>query len=149
MNKIKPNPKYLHPINAVMIGIMLAIALLVFCSCTNENVDNSNPPVKKIGYIDFHFNCIQDAIWDSVNCNIVIEYNDGSDYNKYNTISDSLFTNYICVVVPNHLAEQLLIDYKDWVTSDDTLYSMHLEYRWCIEEVIQNKNIKFTLKERT
>lgn len=149
MNKIKLNPKYLHPINAVISGIMIAISLLVFYSCNSGNGDNSKPPVKKIGYIDFHFDCIQDAIWDSVNCNIVIEYNDGTDYNKYNIISDSLFTNYICVVVPNHLAEQLLIDYKDWVVSDDTLYSMHLEYRWCIEEVIQNKQIKFTLKERT
>lgn len=149
MNKIKPNPKYLHPINAVISGIMIAISLLVLSSCDSGNVDNSKPPVKKIGYIDFHFDCIQDAIWDSVNCNIVIEYNDGSDYNKYNIISDSLFTNYICVVVPNHLAEQLLIDYKDWVAADDTLYAMHLEYRWCIEEIIKDKQITFTLKERT
>lgn len=149
MKKLKLNPKYLHSINAVILGIMIAISLYVFCSCNNGNGDNPKPPVKKIGYIDFHFDCIQDAIWDSVNCNIVIEYNDGSDYNKYNTISDSLFTNYICIIIPNHLAEQLLIDYKDWVASDDTLYSMHLEYRWCIEEVIQDKSIKFTLKERT
>jgi len=149
MKKLKLNPKYLHPINAVILGIMIAISLCIFCSCNNSNVNDSNPPVKKIGYIDFHFDCIQDAIWDSVNCNIVIEYNDGSDYNKYNTISDSLFTNYICIIVPNNLAEQLLIDYKDWYAADDTLYAMHLEYRWYIEEVIQGKSIKFTLKERT
>ena len=148
MKKFNLNPKYLHPINAVILGIMIAISLLVFCSCNSRNEDNSKPPVKKIGYIPFHFDCMQDAVWDSVNCNIVIEYNDGTDYNKYNTISDSLFTNYICIIVPNHLAEQLIEDYKDWRTADDTLYAMHLEYRWYIEEVIQGKSIKFTLKEK-
>lgn len=148
MNKSKPNPKYLHLINAVILGVMIAISLSVFCSCNSRNGDNSHPPIKRIAYIPFRFDCMQDAIWDSVNCNIVIEYNDGTDYNRYNTISDSLFTNYICVVVPNHLAEQLLIDYKDWHDADDSLYAMHLEYRWYIEEIIQGKTIRFTLKEK-
>ena len=149
MKKLKPNLKWLHPINVVILSAMLAIVLLVIPPFISGNKDNSPTPIKKIACIPFHFDCMQDAIWDSINCNIVIEYNDGSDYNKYNTISDSLFTNYICVFVPNHLAEQLLIDYKDWHDADDSLYAMHLEYRWYIEEIIQGKNIKFTLKERT
>lgn len=148
MKKIKPNPKYLHPINVVILGIMIAISLSVFCSCNSGNRDNSPTPIKRIACIPFHFDCMEDCIWDSVNCNIVIEYNDGSDYNRYNTISDSLFTNYICIIVPNYLAEQLLIDYKDWHDADDSLYAMHLEYRWYIEEIIQGKTITFTLKEK-
>jgi hypothetical protein len=87
-----------------------------------------------------------DCIWNG--SNIVIEYSDGTDYTKYNTISDSLFTNYICINVPDSLADNLIEDYKDWIASDDTLYAMHLEYRWYIEEIIQGKSIKFTLKEK-
>lgn len=147
MKKLNVNPKYLHPINAVILGIMIAISLLVFSSCNSGNGDNSRPPVKKIAYIDFHFDCMIDCIWNG--SNIMIEYADGTDYTKYNTISDSLFTNYICINVPNDIAANLIEDYKDWYAADDTLYAMHLEYRWCIEEVIQGKNVIFTIKERT
>lgn len=143
MKKIKLNPKYLHPINVVILGIMIAISLCVFCSC---NRDNSQSPVKKIAYINFHFDCMIDCIWNG--SNIVIEYSDGTDYTKYNIISDSLFTNYICINVPDSLAQNLIEDYKDWHDADDSLYAMHLEYRWYIEEIIQGKNIKFTLKEK-
>lgn len=147
MNKIKLNPKYLRPINAVILGIMIAISLLVFCSCNSGNGNYSHSPVKKIAYIDFHFDCMIDCIWNGYN--IVIEYADGTDYTKYNTISDSLFTNYICINVPDSLAHNLIEDYKDWYVADDFLYAMHLEYRWFIEEMIQDKQITFTLKERT
>ena len=60
MKKIKVNPKYLHPINAVILGIMIAISLCVFCSCNSRNGDDSPTPVKKIAYIDFHFDCMID-----------------------------------------------------------------------------------------
>lgn len=146
MKKLKPNLKYLHPINAVIISAMLAIVLLVMCSCNSRNTDNSHRPVKKIAYIDFHFDCMINCIWNG--SNIVIQYSDGTDYTKYNTISDSLFTNYICINVPNSLAHNLIEDYKDWYAADDILYAMHLEYRWYIEEIIENNTIKFTLKER-
>lgn len=146
MKKLKPNFKQLHLINVVVLNVMLVIVLLI-CSCNSRNRDNSHPPIKKIAYIDFHFDCMIDCVWNG--SNIVIEYADGTDYTKYNTISDSLFTNYICVNVPNSIAHQLIEDYKDWIVSDDTLYAMHLEYRWYIEEIIQNKQITFTLKERT
>lgn len=147
MKKLNVNPKYLHPINAVILGIMIAISLFVVCSCNSGNEDDSRSPVKKIAYIDFHFNCMIDCVWNR--SNIVIEYSDGTDYTKYNTVSDSLFTNYICINVPDSLAHNLIEDYKDWIAADDTLFAMHLEYRWYIEEVIQEKQIIFTLKERT
>ena len=146
MKKLKPNLKWLHPINVVIISAMLAIVLLVMCSCNSRNEDNSNSPVKKIAYIDFHFDCMINCFYNG--SNIVIQYSDGTNYTKYNTISDSLFTNYICINVPDSLAYNLIEDYKDWIASDDTLYAMHLEYRWYIEEVIQGKSIKFTLKEK-
>ena len=146
MKKLNVNLKWLHPINVVILSVMLAIVLLV-CSCNSGNGDNSCPPVKKIAYINFHFDCMIDCTWNG--SNIVIEYSDGTDYTKYNTISDSLFTNYICINVPDSLAHNLIEDYKDWIASNDTLYAMHLEYRWYIEEVIQDKTIIFTLKERT
>ena len=146
MNKLKLNPKVWHPINAVLLGIMIAISLSVFCSCNSGNGDNPPSPVKKIAYINFHFDCMINCNWNG--SNIVIQYSDGTDYTKYNTISDSLFTNYICINVPDSLAHNLIEDYKDWIASDDTLYAMHLEYRWFIEEVIQGKSIKFTLKEK-
>lgn len=146
MNKIKPNPKYLHPINAVILGVMIAISLYVFCSCNSRNEDNFHSPIKKVAYIDFHFDCMINCTWNG--SNIVIQYSDGTDYTKYNTISDSLFTNYICINVPNSLAHSLIEDYKDWYAADDTLYAMHLEYRWYIEEIIQGKTIIFTLKEK-
>lgn len=149
MKKLKPNLKWLHPINVVIISVMLAIVLLIVPSaCNNKTNEKDCPtPVKKIGYIPFHFDCMIDCIWNG--SNIVIKYSDGTDYTKYNTISDSLFTNYICINVPDSLAHNLIEDYKDWYTTDDTLYTMYLEYRWCIEEIIENKTIKFTLKERT
>lgn len=147
MKKLKLNPEYLHPINAAILGIMIAILLLVFYSCNSRTEDNSRSPIKKIAYINFHFDCMIDCIWNG--SNIVIEYSDGTDYTKYNTISDSLFTNYICINVPDSLAHQLIEDYKDWYAADDTLYAMHLEYHWYIEETIENKTITFTLKERT
>ena len=149
MKKIKLNLAWLHPINVIIASVMLAIVLLIVHSaCNNKtNEKDCSTPVKKIAYINFHFDCMIDCIWNG--SNIVIEYSDGTDYTKYNTISDSLFTNYICINVPDSLAHNLIEDYKDWIASDDTLYSMHLEYRWYIEEVIQDQSIKFTLKERT
>jgi hypothetical protein len=143
MNKIKPNPKYLRPINAVILGIMIAISLFVIVGFFN----NKTSPVERVRELTFHFDYMKDCSWNGHN--IVIEYNDGSDYNKYNTISDSLFTNYICVNVPNHLAERLIEDYKDYLTTDNRVYAIHLEHRWYIEERIIGKQIKFTLKERT
>lgn len=143
MNKIKPNFKWLHAINIVIISAMVVILLLIiptFCG-------NKPSPVERVRALDFHFNYMQDCNWNGHN--IVIEYNDGTDYNKYNTISDSLFTNYICVNVPNHLAERLIEDYKDYLTTDNRVYAIHLEHRWYIEERIRERKVIFTLKERT
>ena len=143
MKKLKPNPKQLRLINAIILGIMIAISLFVIVGFSN----NKTSPVERIREIDFHFDCMKDCNWNGHN--IVIEYNDVTDYNKYNTISDSLFTNYICVNVPNHLAERLIEDYKDYLNTNNRVYAIHLEHRWYIEERIRERKIIFTLKERT
>ena len=142
MKKIKQNLKWLHAINVVILSAMIVILLLVipaFCG-------NKPSPVERVRALNFHFNCMKDCSWNGHN--IAIKYNDGTDYNKYNTISDSLFTNYICVNIPNELAEALIIDYKDYLSTDNRVYAIHLENHWYIEERIIGKQIKFTLKEK-
>jgi hypothetical protein len=146
MNKIKPNPKYLHPINAVILGIMIAISLLVIISFYNKDENDYHPPI--IRELEFQFNNVRDCNYNGHN--IVIEYSDGvTDYNKYNTISDSLFTNYICINIADSLAYLFIDDYKEWAYDTNRMYACMLNHAWYIEERIIGKKITFTLKEKS
>ena len=147
MKKIKLNLKWLHPINVVIVSVMIAISLLVIVSFCNKDENDYHPPV--IRELPFQFNNVIDCIYNGHN--IVIEYSDGvTDYSKYNTISDSLFTNYICINIADSLAYLFIEDYKKWAYDTNRLYACMLNHAWYIEEIVnKNKNkVTFTLKER-
>ena len=145
MKKLKPNLKWLHPINVVIASVMIAISLLVITSFCNKDENDYHSPV--IRELEFRFDNVIDCNYNGHN--IVIEYSDGiTDYSKYNAISDSLFTNYICINIADSLAYLFIDDYKEWAYDTNRLYACMLNHAWYIEEEVFNKKIKFTLKER-
>lgn len=145
MKKIKLNLAWLHTINVIIASVMIAISLLVIIPFCDKDEDDSHPPV--IRELEFQFNNVINCSYNGYN--IVIEYSDGvTDYSKYNIISDSLFTNYICINIADSLAYLFIDDYKKWAYDTNRLYACMLNHAWYIEEKITNKKITFTLKER-